>query len=219
VAAIGVGLAILEWSALVVLVAFTMLVVLAGLVLTMQVSAEDWSGPSKDHWRRIVQRSAAVAATLVAVWATVTLSPPLGLFLVLAATLSSPPVVGRVRRTLRAGHTGRSASQPTPPQRWPAALDLRGPADSSTTDLADASTAMAALDDRQLCRLWRDSFWDLTAPTNPRALLCVVALREACLDELERRDAAALKAWLDSGARASGGPEKFLKSPGSSEAA
>jgi hypothetical protein len=69
---------------------------------------------------------------------------------------------------------------------------------------------LKGLDDRQLCRLWRESFWDLRQPAPPATLLRLVALREACLEELENRDAPALRAWLDSGARASGGPEKYL---------
>ena len=72
---------------------------------------------------------------------------------------------------------------------------------------------LQGLDDRQLCRLWRESFWVLRKPAPPGTVLCLVALREACLDELERRHAAALHAWLDSGARASSGPEKYLDHP------
>jgi hypothetical protein len=65
-------------------------------------------------------------------------------------------------------------------------------------------------DDQALCRMWRLSFWRLGPATSPDHALRVVALRAACLEELERRNAAAVQAWLDSGARASGGPEKFL---------
>ncbi len=39
-----------------------------------------------------------------------------------------------------------------------------------------------------------------------------MTLRQGCLDELERRHPSALHAWLDSGARASEGPERFLAS-------
>ncbi len=72
---------------------------------------------------------------------------------------------------------------------------------------------LRGLDDRQLCRLWRESFWVLRGSGPAGTKLCVVSLREACLDELERRHAAALHAWLDSGARASSGPEKYLDHP------
>jgi uncharacterized membrane protein YeaQ/YmgE (transglycosylase-associated protein family) len=54
------------------------------------------------------------------------------------------------------------------------------------------------------------------------ALLTLVALRQCCLDELERRDPTALQDWLTSGARASSSPERFLKPPhdsGSADAA
>ena len=79
--------------------------------------------------------------------------------------------------------------------------------------LPESLGPLRGLDDRQLCRLWRESFWVLRASGPAGTKLCVVSLREACLDELERRHAAALHAWLDSGARASSGPEKYLDHP------
>jgi hypothetical protein len=69
---------------------------------------------------------------------------------------------------------------------------------------------LRGLDERQLCRLWRESFWDLRGAAGPGTLLRVVSLREACLEELERREPAAVHAWLQSGARASSAPEKYL---------
>jgi hypothetical protein len=38
----------------------------------------------------------------------------------------------------------------------------------------------------------------------------VVAQRQVYLDEMERRSPSGLRAWLESGARAAGGPERFL---------
>ena len=93
-----------------------------------------------------------------------------------------------------------------------AAREDAGPAESRLTP-PEGMGPLNGLDDRQLCRLWRDSFWLVRQPSSPGRMLCRVALREACLDELERRDAVALQAWLDSGARASSGPEKYLAHP------
>jgi hypothetical protein len=70
------------------------------------------------------------------------------------------------------------------------------------------------LDDRQLCALWRRLFWQLVDQRDAADAVSTVAWRQACLDELERRDPAAVRAWLDSGARASGGPERFLTDHG-----
>jgi hypothetical protein len=73
--------------------------------------------------------------------------------------------------------------------------------------------ALGDLSDEELCRLWRSTFWDLKRPHSDGECLALVALRQGCLDELERRHPAALKKWLTSGARASSTPEKFLTPP------
>ncbi|NUR09907.1 MAG: hypothetical protein HOQ45_23215 [Nocardioidaceae bacterium] len=67
--------------------------------------------------------------------------------------------------------------------------------------------------DLELCRVWRASFWALHTQTSMAGLLRLVVLRQRCLDELERRDSAAVRAWLDHGAQAAGGPERYLRHP------
>lgn len=139
------------------------------------------------------------------------LSLPLGLLVVLSAGLSSPEVLGRVRQS--AGRTThvRQDREPTGSTAGPARPDLVDPASQLT--LPEAQGPLRGLDNRQLCRLWRDSFWLLRRRATTGTVLCVVAVREACLDELERRAPAAVHTWLDSGPRASDGPEKFLALP------
>ncbi len=71
----------------------------------------------------------------------------------------------------------------------------------------DESTASTA----QLCRQWHDSFEDLHQAVTPAARLRIVASRQRCLDELERRNPAGLNAWLSSTATPNGDPTRFLR--------
>lgn len=198
VAAAGLGLAMLESSAIAALLTLGLLLALAWLVRHLMPDL-------MPGWP-----STTVALGILAVLSFSGVVPALGLLVVLTAGLSSRAVVGHVmwlaRRPMNAQADDR-APDTTPEEPRPEAVD----ADSLT--LPEAMGPLRGLDDLQLCRLWRESFWTLRRPARPGTVLCLVALREACLDELERRDAAALHAWLDSGARASGGPEKFLDRP------
>jgi hypothetical protein len=62
-----------------------------------------------------------------------------------------------------------------------------------------------------LCAAWRTSFAELRAASGAAQRARVVVRRQAYLDELEVRDRRGLTAWLESGARASGGPDHFLR--------
>jgi hypothetical protein len=187
---------VLEWSAIGVLLTLGLLVLVCWLVSHLLPDAVP-------GWQ-----SLPVAVGILAVWSFSRVSPPLGLLVVMTAALSSPVVVRRVirsaRRPTRAAPIRDAADPPRAAPR---------PADEDADALLTQPEAMGplkGLDDWQLCRLWRESFWVLRKPPSPLTALCLVALREACLDELERRDATALHAWLDSGARASSGPEKYM---------
>jgi len=197
VAAVGLGLAMLELSVVGVLLTL-------GLLLGLFRLARHLLPEVTPGWP-----SLSVAVGILTAWSFCWVSPPLGLLVVLSAGLSSPAVVGPAIRSARrptkaaAGPALDTTIEDQPPEAF----------DASSLTLPEAMGPLQGLDDLQLCRLWRQSFWVLHRPASPGTVLCLVALREACLDELERRDAAALHAWLDSGARASGGPERFLAQP------
>jgi hypothetical protein len=209
VATIGVGVGLLAWSVLGVLLALGSLVVLCWL--TRQVLAN--IVPGSPAWGTTLGgllQSLTVAVGILAVCSFGLVSPPLGLFVALTAGVSSPPLVRRALVSSR----GPTAAKPDSAAPDPAKRPEPEEGDSATQlTLPEALGPLNGLDDRQLCRLWRQSFWILRSPAPPGTVLCVVALREACLDELERRDSAALHAWLDSGARASSGPEKYMAHP------
>ena len=83
--------------------------------------------------------------------------------------------------------------------------------ESSAVDLAvRARRELRAIDDRTLCRAWRDSFALLNDATSIEQRLSVARLREGYLDELQRRSPQGLAAWFASGPRASSNPLPFL---------
>ncbi len=208
--AFGVGLAVLEWSAVVVIIALVLLLVLGFVVQYMLPDIVPGSAPGGGA-RLASSQLLMVSVGILTVWSFGRVAPALALLVVLTAGISSPAVLRRAIRSARrsTAHTpGGDALDP--PSAAPRPQDEG--ADSRLTQ-PEALGPLKGLDDWQLCRLWRESFWVLREPAPPATVLRVVALREACLDELERRDAAALHAWLDSGARASSGPEKYLAPP------
>lgn len=70
------------------------------------------------------------------------------------------------------------------------------------------------LTDSDLCMAWRSSYVALDRAAGPAAKLRAVEIRELLLDELGRRDAPGLEAWFRSGARAAGGPDRYLRGQG-----
>ncbi len=88
---------------------------------------------------------------------------------------------------------------------------------TSTDDEADSPTLVAVtrdevrkMTDAELCHAWRRSFVALQRArgVHPRAI--VVQNRQLLLDEVDERHPAGLRAWLSSGARAAGGPDRFI---------
>ena len=80
-------------------------------------------------------------------------------------------------------------------------------------DPAEAVLAVTdGLTESDLCMAWRSSYVALDRATDPGAKLRAVRIREVLLDELGRRDASGLEAWFRSGARAVGGPDRYIQS-------
>jgi hypothetical protein len=66
------------------------------------------------------------------------------------------------------------------------------------------------MSDQDLCHAWRSSFVALQRATSVEGRLRAVTMRALYLDELERRTGPAMRAWMQSGARAAGDPSRFL---------
>jgi hypothetical protein len=134
------------------------------------------------------------------------LSASVGLaLLVVAAVVLTRPLLTRVTRMTPPQDTDDSprSSGPDPFGRVtsePDAAVLRLP----------AAAHVGALSDAELCLEWRRSFTVLQAAESALHRARVVDVRQALLDEMERRNPSALRSWLTSGARAASGPDRFL---------
>jgi hypothetical protein len=116
------------------------------------------------------------------------------------ATLTSPWALGGLQRMLRGNRGSAAAPAPVGCVEVP-------PVDVSAAAWAPAVRTMTTQD---LCRSWRASFHALRNAGSAGAYAELVSLREAYIDELERRDPQGTRAWLGSGARAAGSPSRFL---------
>lgn len=196
----GVGLAVLEWSPLVTGVAVATASGCAALVVvsvSMTREAVDGEGGARG-FAAVASASFLAGTGIVGLFAVASAFPTLALLLVLLTGLSCPPVVRMVRRRL-------ALSRPTPATRVQAHL----PAAAAPSPPVSTDGVVRRLSDGELCVLWRRTFWQLSSLRTPEAVLAIVLLRQALLDELARRNPAAVHAWIESGGRASGGPERF----------
>lgn len=145
-----------------------------------------------------------MAAGLAAVWESGWLGwpPP-----------AESPLKSRRRLGRRRSHPGTAAGAAAE-----ALVEAIGP---QVIDPVEAVLAVTdELTDTDLCMAWRSSYVALDRAADLSAKLRAVEIRVVLLDELERRDAQGLEAWFRSGARAAGGPDRYLRGapPGGDEA-
>jgi hypothetical protein len=208
VVATGVGLAMVKWSAPLALVVWG-LESLGTAACLVTVRRPGTPSPPR---RTTAWRSVAVGGTLVATCAVASTSFPVALLLALVALVTWPRLFETLRRLRRQDATSMLGPAAAPGSQHPAAGgEGRGPSSlpAPLDQPRKAVELVRDLDDHDLCCLWRHTFWVLTQQKDVHLALRMVAVRQACLDELERRNPAAVKSWFDSGARASGGPERF----------
>lgn len=199
VSAIGVDLALLQWSWLSVVEGFV--ATEAAMTFFMVAAAElpdDVRQPWALTWRLAASVGAEVAAGSVAFVAVANASKAFAVCLLAAACVSSPWLVGRLLQGSRSSdrppmHPDASRPQPYEPAVAPLPkVELRA---MTTTDL---------------CRAWRRSFLLLGLATSVHERSRIVGCRQLYLDELERRSPGGLRDWLASGARAAGSPEGYV---------
>ena len=107
---------------------------------------------------------------------------------------------------------GRTRVAPSPPRTVDAPVGVMVapeprpvvPLDAVELSIDDTMT------DLDLCQAWRSSYVALARARSAASRGRIVLAREVVLDELERRHPSAVRAWLESGARAAGGPERFV---------
>ncbi len=124
------------------------------------------------------------------------IAPSAAVLSLILLVLTSPPCA-----LLRRAHPLGSAGQVVDP--------ITSTAQVSASVVASPPMALT-MSDIELCRAWRRSFLQLENARSVDERISLVQLRQSYLDEIEARDATALRAWLSSGARAAGGPERYL---------
>jgi len=197
VACICVGIATLVLPAPAIFVLFTITATGAGLATVGYYRSENRMRPchTNDLVRMTATHAVAAGVVIVGLLGLVVAGGVLAWPLLVVAVVSSPWTLALVGRRA-GGSKGPDANLPI--------------AELAPSPTVVLPPAVDALSDRELCRVWRTSFDALQSATTAQAHENIVALRRACMDEFERRAPAALNAWLDSGARAAGGPDKYL---------
>ncbi len=203
------------WS-LASVIMLLILAALTGAVVAM-VALADPDGPTRPPRDRrwIVARSTVLTAngTVSFIGLGTLLGAPTAVLLLAITVGGSPYAIRYCHRWLSEhGHL-------TSPTRRPGQRDL---ADRSPESMAASivwtepdqesrpHVAPDALSDEALCRAWRASFSALQRASSPTQRLRIVDERRAYLDEIERRTAHGMAAWLASGPRAAGDPSRFV---------
>jgi len=127
----------------------------------------------------------------------------LALLLALTAILTSPRFIAGLRSRL-------PRKKPATIPAEPPLLAYAGAAHLEEVAREVDQACLHSLSNSELCLAWRRSYCSLIETTSVPLRAAVVASRQAYLDEMERRDPRALTAWLAAGARAAGGPERYL---------
>jgi hypothetical protein len=199
VSATSVGLALLQWGWLKVAVAFALTEI--AITLFIVVASEVPYGASQLSaltWR-IAGIGAEIALGMVAFVVVANFSKAFALCLLVAAGASSPPMVSRLLRRMRSDGARAAYSQPS----------FRDPPHESAA-AALPSVEVQELTTAERCHAWRRSFLLLGAASSILERSRIVGCRQQYLDELERRSPRGLRAWLASGARAAGSPERYI---------
>ncbi len=193
---------LLAWSAPGVVVLFVVgFGVTTALLVGVATSPGNLSSMSVPLVRRALAASARWAVVEVALAVTAIVVPLVALLVIAALVGTSPWVLRHVARRRTAGRPTALKAAPV----WRSRKDLDGLTPERIRSL------VRRLDVAGLCRAWRSSHALLGEVEGVEARSKVVLLRQAYLDEMERRDAAGFQRWLEADAQASGDPEAFLR--------
>ena len=170
------------------------------LILTALAAALVAALVERRHHRRwAVEVAAAVGVTTATVYAIGAL-PALGLLMLMVITF--PPTVRRAAAALLKGRARR-------PAHLAAAQSLTEEVRAGAPLGSDAFAGMVqTLDNHELIAAWRQSHEVLGYTNLVDLRLQLIALRQAYLDEMERRHPAGFAAWMEAGATRD--PERFL---------
>jgi len=195
-ATLGVAMGAVIWSPLTVTVLFVLASAVAALVNIGHINDSKAGQQPEDLTGAVAARSAASGLTVAAVAALASAAPALLWPVLLMAVVTHPRAVGAALRLL---------------ERAPGGAD-DGPADLTVAAAIDGLAGPWAheLSDRDLGRAWTKSYESLRAVTDPTLRAGIVTLRQAFLDEIERRNPSGFNAWLASDASAASNPGRHL---------
>jgi hypothetical protein len=195
------------------LVTMPVTVAVVAFSLTFGVPLAVWLALHVQHATEF--RAQVPAAIRIATGVSVTVLGLVGLFAfsaalagaTLAAFVATFGLMARRGRNHSGAHPGLAA---TSTGQTPPAVDDE--AEPGSVDVTDEMVRQ--MSDAALCHAWRHSFVALQKARGPRVRAMVVQTRQLLLDELDRRYPSGLQAWLGSGARAAGGPDRFIGNTG-----
>lgn len=193
-----------------------MLLVLAALTgaVVAMVALADPDGPTRPprDRRRIVASSTVLTAggTVSFIGLATLIGAPTAVLLLAIIVGGSPYSIRYCHRWL-SEHGHLTSPEPQPDRAEHASRSATAPVVGPESDQAPKPhVAPDALSDEALCRAWRTSFSALQRASSPTQRLRIVDERRAYLDEIERRTAHGMSAWLASGPRAAGDPSRFV---------
>jgi hypothetical protein len=191
------------WSLPSIIMLFVVAAFAGGVAALVALDPADTTRLPRDKRRMAVTSSVLAGAGTVAFVGLATLLGAPTAVLLLAITAGGSPYAIRhcLQWLARHEHLPTASPQPAEPEQ--------GAAIESDRE-AMPEVAPASLSDDALCLAWRASFSALLRADSPSQRLRVVEERRAYLDELERRNAKGMAAWLASGARAAGDPSRFV---------
>lgn len=136
----------------------------------------------------------AVAAVASSAWIGVWLG---------ALVVTTPPMRAAATRYVDANHLEVSRGIPSEPSGTPDEVVVMRVAGCIDARLVDLGT-------EDLCHLWRVTYSMVLDVRSPQRTAVVVDLRQAVLDELERRQPDATERWLTSGSHDADGPARYM---------
>lgn len=204
------------WSLSTVIMLLVLAALTGGVVAMVALADPDSAAarPPRER-RRIVTLSTALTAggTVSFIGLGTLLGAPTAVLLLGIVVGGSPYTIRYcVCWLTEHGHLASSSPEPVRPDRAdhsstpaPATILEAEPEHASRPHVAPD-----ALSDEALCLAWRSSFSALQKASSPTQRLRIVEERREYLDEIERRTAHGMAAWLASGPRAAGDPSRFV---------
>ena len=182
---------------------FLMLVFALVIPMLLFVPASE-HGQRAPDWRRVtIARALGVAMGTSAFVGFATILDAAAFALALLLLAGSPYAV------TACNSRSSSAVSPTGPEPKAPAPAFQGAIPEEAPE--QLVRGLPALTDEQLCQAWRDSCASLRNQSGEAGIMRAVRERQSYLDEMERRNASGLTAWLTSGAMTIDDPLPYLR--------